>query len=197
MGRGKRQKKGSLFLFPLPFVPRALTFLPSPQLPYDTKRPLWKRERNFSNWLILTKKIPRKFSNGLTSAWRWDKKTSYFCILLVSPPGIILLDKQNQTWDSILTQKLKLNNYSCCQKSINDDHLGQGGWILIPNETPDKTPPGFHLKWNMFFISDQILSFLLFRLRRLVKKKGRFVLHHGFQTLTTSCFHLYFGVWNP
>ena len=101
---------------------------------------------------------------------RW--KTSYFCNLLVSPPGIILLDKQNQTWDSILTQKLKLNNYSCCQKSINDDHLGQGGWILIPNETPDKTPPGFHLKWNMFFISDQILSFLLFRLRRLVKKKG-------------------------
>ena len=101
---------------------------------------------------------------------RW--KTSYFCILLVSPPGIILLDKQNQTWDSILTQKLKLNNYSCCQKSINDDHLGQGAWILIPNETPDKTPPGFHLKWNMFFISDQILSFLLFRLRRLVKKKG-------------------------
>ena len=97
----------------------------------------------------------------------------------------------------ISIQKLKLNNYSCCQKSINDDHLGQGGWILIPNETPDKTPPGFHLKWNMFFISDQILSFLLLRLRRLVKKKGGFVLHHGFQTLTTSCFHLYFGVWNP
>ena len=101
---------------------------------------------------------------------RW--KTSYFCILSVSPPRIILLNKQNQTWDSILTQKLKLNNYSCCQKSTNDDHLGQGGWILIPNETPDKTPPGFHLKWNMFFISDQILSCLLFRLRRLVKKKG-------------------------
>ena len=101
---------------------------------------------------------------------RW--KTSYFCILSVSPPRIILLNKQNQTWDSILTQKLKLNNYSCCQKSTNDDHLGQGGWTLIPNETPDKTPPGFHLKWNMFFISDQILSCLLFRLRRLVKKKG-------------------------
>ena len=101
---------------------------------------------------------------------RW--KTSYFCILLVSPPGIILLNKQNQTWDSILTQKLKLNNYSFCQKSINDDHLGQGGWILIPNETPDNTPSGFHLKWNMVFISDQILSILLFRLRIPVKKGG-------------------------
>ena len=114
---------------------------------------------------------------------RW--KTSYFFTLLVSPPRIILLNKQNQTWDSILRQKLKLNNYSCCQKSINDDHLGQGGWILIPHETRDKTPPGFHLKWNMFFISDQILAFLLFRLRRPVKKRG-FVLHHGFQTPTAS-----------
>ena len=27
----------------------------------------------------------------------------------------------------ISIQKLKLNNYSYCQKSINDDHLGQGG----------------------------------------------------------------------
>ena len=27
----------------------------------------------------------------------------------------------------ISIQKLKLNNYSCCQKSINDDHLGLGG----------------------------------------------------------------------
>ena len=101
---------------------------------------------------------------------RW--KTSYFCILLVFPPRIILLNKQNQTWDSILTQRLKLNNYSFCQKSKNDDHLGQGGWILIPNETPDKLPQSFHQKWNMFFISDQILSFLLFRLRRPIKKGG-------------------------
>ena len=30
-----------------------------------------------------------------------------------------------------------------------------GGWILIPDETPDETPPGFHLRWNMFFIWDQ------------------------------------------
>ena len=97
---------------------------------------------------------------------RW--KTSYFCIFSVSPLRIILLDKRNQTWNGILTQKLKFNNYSCCQKSINDDHLGQGGWILIPNETPDKLPPGFHLKWNLFFISDQ-----LFRLRRPVKKGVR------------------------
>ena len=101
---------------------------------------------------------------------RW--KTSYFCIFSVSPPRIILFDKQNQTWNGILTQKLKFNNYSCCQKSINDDHLGQGGWILIPNETPDKLPQSFHQKWNMFFISDQILSFLLFRLRRPIKKGG-------------------------
>ena len=102
---------------------------------------------------------------------RW--KTSYFCILSVSPPGIILLNKQNQTWDSILTQKLKLNNYSCCQKSINDDHLGQGGWILIPNETPDNTPSGFHLKWNMVFISDQILSILFYYQKRGVRASSR------------------------
>ena len=53
-------------------------FSPSPQLPYDTKRPLRKRERNFSNWLILTKKIQRKFTNGLKSAWRWDEKLLIF-----------------------------------------------------------------------------------------------------------------------
>ena len=52
-------------------------------------------------------------------------------------------------------------------------HADKNGWILISNETPDKTLPGFHLKCNMFFISDQILySFLLFRLRRPVKKRG-------------------------
>ena len=34
---------------------------------------------------------------------------------------------------------LKLINYSCSQKPINDLHL-------IPNETPDETPPGFHLR---------------------------------------------------
>ena len=53
-------------------------FSPSPQLPYDTKKPLREGERNFSNWLILTKKIQRKFSNGLTSAWRWDEKLLIF-----------------------------------------------------------------------------------------------------------------------
>ena len=38
--------------------------------------------------------------------------------------------------------------------------FGSGGWILIPNETPDKTPaPSFHLRWNIFFIWDQILAF--------------------------------------
>ena len=73
----------------------------------------------------------------------------------------------------ISIQKLKLNNYSCCQKSINDDHLGQGGWILIPNETPDKLPPGFHLKWNLFFISDQILFFYCFVWEDLSKKGVR------------------------
>ena len=40
-------------------------------------------------------------------------------------------------------------------------------------------PPGFHLKWNMFFIWDQ--TFLMFHLRRHVKNSG-FVRHHGFQT---------------
>ena len=36
-------------LFPLPIVPRALSFFPpSPQLPYETKRPLRRRERGWS-----------------------------------------------------------------------------------------------------------------------------------------------------
>ena len=89
--------------------------------------------------------------------------------------------------------------------------FGSGGWILIPNVTPDETPPGFHLRWNMFFISEikhfhfneifidytthgnnaiyhcfiwenmSLHNFLLFHLRRHVKNSG-FVLHHGFQT---------------
>ena len=103
---------------------------------------------------------------------------------------------------------LRLINYSCIQKPINDEHLSQApvaqkldsamqrikrypvdkyfeiqlryplhsnlssgwhyppfeqlgpcGWLLIPNETPDKTPPGFHLRWKMFFIWDQRLAF--------------------------------------
>ena len=32
------------------------------------------------------------------------------------------------------------------------------GWILIPNETSDKTPSGFPLIWKMFFIWDQTLA---------------------------------------
>ena len=39
MGRGE----GLFSLFPLPIVPRALSFF-SPQSPYDTKRPLRRRE---------------------------------------------------------------------------------------------------------------------------------------------------------
>ena len=42
---------------------------------------------------------------------------------------------------------LKLINYSCSQKPINDLHLGQvDESSMIPNETPDETPPGFHLR---------------------------------------------------
>ena len=114
---------------------------------------------------------------------------------------------------------LKLINYLCSQKPINDDYSGQGEWILIPNKTPDKTPPGFHLRWNMFFIWDQTLALkenswkqcntretmslqnvLLFHLRRHVKNSG-LVLHHGLQTartemkaLTRICFGPYKGI---
>ena len=41
--------------------------------------------------------------------------------------------------------------------------FGSGGWILIPNETPDKTPLGFHLRWNMFFISVRSNTCILMR----------------------------------
>ena len=40
-------------------------------------------------------------------------------------------------------------------KANNWRQFGSRGWILIPNETPDKTPPGFHLRSNRFFIWDQ------------------------------------------
>ena len=39
-----REKKRELPLFTLPIAPRALTFSPSPQPPYDTKRPLRRKE---------------------------------------------------------------------------------------------------------------------------------------------------------
>ena len=94
-----------------------------------------------------------------------------------------------------------------------------GGWILIPNKTPVKTPPGFHPRWKMFFIWDQTLALkeiswkqrntrekmslqnvLLFHLRRHVKNSG-LALHHGFQTartemkaLTSICFCPYKGI---
>ena len=41
--------------------------------------------------------------------------------------------------------------------------FGTGGWILIPNQTPDKTPLGFHLRWNMFFISVRSNTCILMR----------------------------------
>ena len=41
--------------------------------------------------------------------------------------------------------------------------FGSGGWILIPNQTPDKTPLGFHLRWNMFFISVRSNTCILMR----------------------------------
>ena len=48
--------------------------------------------------------------------------------------------------------------------------FGSGGWILIPNETPDETPPGFHLRWNMFFIWDQ--TFLIVSFEKTCQKLG-------------------------
>lgn len=33
--------------------------------------------------------------------------------------------------------------------------MGQVDESWYPNETTDETPPGFHLRWNMFFIWDQ------------------------------------------
>ena len=54
---------------------------------------------------------------------------------------------------------LKLINNSCSQKPINDLHFGQVDESWYPNETPDETPPGFHLRWNMFFIWDQTFAF--------------------------------------
>ena len=61
---------------------------------------------------------------------------------------------------------LKLINYSCNQKPINDLHLGQVDESWYPNETP----PGFHLRWNMFFIRDQ--TFLIVSFEKTCQKLG-------------------------
>ena len=65
---------------------------------------------------------------------------------------------------------LKLINYSCSQKPINDLHLGQVDESWYPNETPDETPPGVHLRWNMFFIWDQ--TFLIVSFEKTCQKLG-------------------------
>ena len=76
--------------------------------------------------------------------------------------------------------------------------IWSGGWILIRNKISDKTPPGFHPRWNMrantcilmrpFIDKDyswkqcstrenrSVHNFLLFHWRRHVKKLG-YVLH--------------------
>ena len=48
--------------------------------------------------------------------------------------------------------------------------FGSAGWILIPSEKPDETPPGFHLRWNVFFIWDQ--TFLIVSFEKTCKKLG-------------------------
>ena len=37
--------------------------------------------------------------------------------------------------------------------------IWSGGWILTPIKISDKTPPGFHPRWNMSFILEQTLAF--------------------------------------
>ena len=44
---------------------------------------------------------------------------------------------------------LKLINYSCSQKPINDDYLGQVGESWYLNEKPEETTPGFYLRWSL------------------------------------------------
>ena len=75
MGRGKRRE---VFLFPLPIVPRALSFpLSSP--PYDTKRPLRRRELERTKSQPFVKQI---CFHSIISNWR----------LRFSLPSIILED---------------------------------------------------------------------------------------------------------
>ena len=49
MGKGKRRE--SLLSFPFPSLPARFLFL-SPQPPYDTKRPLWRRETRYRKFRI-------------------------------------------------------------------------------------------------------------------------------------------------
>lgn len=68
------------------------------------------------------------------------------------------------------------------------DHFESARWILMPNETLDKTPLGFHLRSNTCISTYantrenmSLYNFLLFHLKRRVKTFG-FMIHHGFQT---------------
>ena len=73
-----------------------------------------------------------------------------------------MLTTRTKYWSRVL----KLINYSCSQKPINELQLGQVDESLYPNETP----PGFHLGWNMFFIWDQ--TFLIVSFEKTCKKLG-------------------------
>ena len=108
------------------------------------------------------------------------------------------------------TNLLKLINYSCSQKPINDLHFGQVDESWYPMKHQMKHHQVFiwdetcfsseikHLHFNEIFIdytthgnnaiyhcliweNMSLHNFLLFHLRRHVKNSG-FVLHHGFQT---------------
>ena len=66
MGREKRREPTSLPLFPLPIVPRALIF-PSSQSPYDTKRPLRRREYPIGDFLLSTSQPAHLCNNSVVS----------------------------------------------------------------------------------------------------------------------------------
>ena len=68
------------------------------------------------------------------------------------------------------------------------DHFGSARWILMPNETLDKTPLGVSKIKHLHFSTHanireniSLYNFVLFHLRRRVKTFG-FMIHHGFQT---------------
>ena len=90
--------------------------------------------------------------------------------------------------------------------------FGSSGRILIPNETPNKMLPCFHLRWNMFFIWDQtvmiffhmilhptflIYDFHIFRTSRETRfaRSNRWACSHGTMVLDFDSW--FFARWVP
>ena len=91
----------------------------------------------------------------------------FFCS---SPSNRHRVISRTGTFSVVHSLLLKLINYSCSQKPLNDLHLGQVDESWYPNETPDETAPVFHLRWNMFSIWDQ--TFLIVSFEKTSQKLG-------------------------